>query len=53
MLYNNFPEQSMISLKEVMQKEYDKAAKSHIYMNPFDNFDNCKVQNHCHYIGLY
>ena len=53
-LYSLYPEQPMIPLTEVMQREYEEASTCHICMKPFDNPEkNWKVRDHCHYTGLY
>ena len=52
-LYSLYPEQPMIPLTEVMQNEYEEASSCHICMKPFDNPDNWKIRDHCHYTGLY
>ena len=53
-LHSLFPEQPMIPLTEVMQREYEEASTCHICKKPFDNPEkNWKVRDHCHYTGLY
>ena len=53
-LYEKFPEQPMIPLTEILQREHDEATKCHICMKLFDDPENNqKVRDHCHYTGLY
>ena len=53
-LYSLYPEQPMIPLTEVMQREHEEASSCHICMKPFDDPEkNWKVRDHCHYTGLY
>ena len=53
-LYEKFPEQPMIPLTEILQREHDEATNCHICMKPFDDPEsNQKVRDHCHYTGLY
>ena len=53
-LYDIFPEQPMIPLTEVLQREYSEAIECHICLKPFDDpVNNRRVRDHCHYTGLY
>ncbi|XP_057294619.1 uncharacterized protein LOC130623147 [Hydractinia symbiolongicarpus] len=53
-LYSTFPQQDMLPLTEVLQREREAAKTCHICMKPFeDDPENCKVRDHCHYMGLY
>ena len=53
-LHSLVPEQPMIPLTEVLQREYEEASTCHICMKPFDDPEkNWKVRDHCHYTGLY
>ena len=47
--YELFPEEPMISLRQVLQREYNEAAKCHICMKPFHELENSqKAIGHCH-----
>ena len=53
-LYAAYPQQPMMELTEVLQREHDKATECHICFQPFDDPQkNRKVRDHCHYTGLY
>ena len=43
----------MKELTDIMKKEYEASKTCHICLKPFDDPDNHKVTDHCHYTGLY
>ena len=52
-LYATFPQQPMIELSDVLKREYKAAEMCHICIKEFNDPQNKKVRDHCHYIGLY
>ena len=54
-LYATFPQQPMIELTDVLKKKkkHKAAEKYHICLKEFNNSQNKKVRDHCHYTGLY
>ena len=49
-----YPEQPMIPLTEVLQREYEEESTFHICKKHFDNLEkNWKVCDYCQYTGLY
>ena len=52
-LYELYPQQSMTELTDVLKAEHKAAESCHICLKPFDNPENRKVRDHCHYTGLY
>ena len=52
-LYELYPQQPMTELTEVLKGEYEAAESCHICLKPFDDPENRKVRDHCHYRGLY
>ena len=52
-LYELYPQQPMTELTEVLKGEYEAAENCHICLKPFNDPENRKVRDHCHYTGLY
>ena len=52
-LYEAFPWQSMAMLIDVLKREHEAAEKCHICLKEFNDPENRKVRDHCHYTGLY
>ena len=50
-----FPERPMKHLTQEEWREFNGATKWHIYFNDFEEVSkvNCKVRDHCHYMGMY
>ena len=51
-LYELYPQQPMAELTEVLKGEYEAAESCHICLKPFDDPENRKVRDHCHYSCL-
>ena len=51
-LYATFPQQPMTELADAL-REHEAAEKCHIYLKEFNDPQNKKVRDHCHYTGLY
>ena len=43
----------MIKLTDAFKREHEAAEKCHICLKEFNDPQNKKVRDHCHYIGLY
>ena len=52
-LYELYPQQPMTELTDVLKREYEAAESCQICLKPFDDYDNRKVRDNCHYRGLY
>ena len=52
-LYETFPQQPMIKLTDVQKREHEAAKKCHICFKEFNDPNNRKVRDHCHYTGEY
>ena len=52
-LYPTFPQQPMIELTDVLKREHQAAEKCHLCLKEFNDPQNKKVRDHCHYTGLY
>ena len=52
-LYAIFTQQPMIELTDVLKREHKAAEKCHICLKEFNDSQNKKIRDHCHYIGLY
>ena len=52
-LYATYPQQPMIELTDVLKRERKAAEKCHIRLKEFNDPQNKKVRDHCHYTGLY
>ena len=52
-LYETFPRQPMIGLTDALKREHKAAEKCHIWLKEFNESENKKVRDHCHYTGLY
>ena len=52
-LYATFPQQPMTELTDVLRTEHEAAEKCHICLKEFNEPENRKVRDHCHYTGLY
>ena len=52
-LYATFPQNTMIELTDVLKRELEAAEKCHICLKEFNDPQNKKVRDHCHYTSLY
>ena len=52
-LYATFPQQPMIEPTDVLNREHKAAEKCHICLKEFNDPQNKKVRDHCHYASLY
>ena len=52
-IYSKFPQQPMIELTDVMKREHKEAKDCHICLKEFNNPQNRKVRDYCHFTGLY
>ena len=52
-LYSIFPQQPMIELTDVLKREHKEAKNCNICFKEFNDPQNRKVRDHCHYTGLY
>ena len=52
-LYETFPRQPMTELTDVLKREHKAAEKCHTCLKEFNDRQNRKVRDHCHYTGLY
>ena len=52
-LYAIFPQQPMIELADVLKRGHEAAEKCHICLKEFNDSQNKKVRDYCHYAGLY
>ena len=52
-LYAPFPQQPMIELTDVLNRDHQTAEKCHICLKEFNYPQNKKVRDRCHYMGLY
>ena len=52
-LYATFSQQPMIELTDVLKREHKSAKKCHICLKEFNDHQNRKLRDHCHYTGLY
>ena len=52
-LYATFPQQTMAEFTDVLKWKHEAAEKCHICLKEFNNPDDRKVRDHCHYTGLY
>ena len=52
-LYETYPQQPMTELTDVLKREHEVAETCHICLKAFDDPENRKVRDHCHYTGLY
>ena len=52
-LYATFPQQPMTELNDVLKREHEAVEKCHICLKEFNNPEDRKVRDHCHYTGLY
>ena len=43
----------MTELTGVLKREHGAAEKCHICLKEFNNFEDKKVRDHCHYAGLH
>ena len=43
----------MIELSDVLKKEHKVAERCHVCLKEFNDPQNKKVRDHCHYTGLY
>ena len=49
-LYAIFPQQPMIELSDVLKREHKSTESSHICLREFNDPQNKKVRDPCHYI---
>ena len=52
-LFATYPQQPTIELTDVLKREHKAAEKCHICLKEFNDPQNKKIRDHCHYIGLY
>ena len=52
-LSEKFPRKPMIELTDALKREHEAAEKCHICLKEFNDPNNKKVRDHCHYTGLY
>ena len=52
-LYETFPQQPMMELTDILEREHEAVETCHICFKPFDDPKNRKVRDHCHYTGIY
>ena len=52
-LYELYPQQPMAELTDVLKRGHEAAESCHICLKSFDDRDNRKVRDQCHYTGLY
>ena len=52
-LYATFQQQPMIELTDVLKREHKATEKCHICLKEFNDPQNKKARDHCHYTGLY
>ena len=52
-LYEKFPQKPMIELTDALKREHKAPKKCHICLKEFNDPQNKKVRDHCHYTGLY
>ena len=52
-LYATFPQLRMIELSNLLKREHKAAERYHICLKEFNDPQNKKVRDHCHYTGLY
>ena len=52
-LYATFPQQPVIEVTDALKREHEVVEKCHICLKEFNDPQNEKVRDHCHYIGLY
>ena len=52
-LYATFSQQPMIELSDVLKREHKAAGRCKICLKEFNDPQNKKVKDHCHYTGLY
>ena len=48
-----FPQNPMTKLTEMLKREHEAAEKCHICLEEFNDPQNKKVRDHCHFTGLY
>ena len=51
--YEKFLQKPMIELTDALKREHETAEKCHICLKEFNDPQNKKVRDHCHYTGLY
>ena len=51
-LYATFPQQPMAEFTDVLKRKHEAAKKCHICLKEFNNPEDRKVRDHCHYTGL-
>ena len=52
-LYTTCPQQPMTELTDVLKREHKAAERCNICLKVFNDPQNKKVRDHCHYAGLY
>ena len=50
--YLIFPQQPMIELTDALKREHKQTKNCHICLKEFNDLQNRKVRDHCHYTGL-
>ena len=53
LLYATFPQQPMAKLTDMLKREHEAAEKCLICLKEFNDPNNKKVRDHCHYTDLY
>ena len=48
-----FPQQPMAELTDALKREHEAVKNCHICFKEFNDSENRKVRDHCHYTGLY
>ena len=52
-LYATYPQQPVTERTNVLKREHKAAEKCHICLKEFNDPQNKKVRDHCHYTSLY
>ena len=52
-LYATFPQSPVTEPTDVVTREHEAAENCHIFLKEFNEPQNKKVRDHCHYTGLY
>ena len=52
-LFATFPQQPMTEHTDVLKREHEAVENSRICLKEFNNTEDRKVRDHCHYTSLY
>ena len=52
-LYEKCPQKPMTELTDTLKREHEATKKCHVCLKEFNDPQNKKVRDHCHYTGLY